>query len=891
VTFACRDRIETMTTASIDTLSSRLLVGLLAAAGLSGCSCESQPVGVDAVIPDQDAAVDPDADLDGGPAEGPPAERFTAGDDGALDPLTIPTGQSRAGRLTASMLPPDVTGLGVWSEGDYVLASSAGFALLVEEEGVSDLYDRFGGRPVGIARVVDGTLTDAGDFNEILYGFSTFLTRTESVSVVADGADGGAAIVRVNGPLAPIDFAGEVLNVLRGSNRFEGFPSSMEYRMEPGADHVEVSMTIQNPEVRAQTANRIMFGVFQGNRMPVLNPLNGFDTLTGLQDYIAFADLDERTSWALVAPAGRQIRSELDVSGVTALSLERQPIAGCGRITVSLASIALGAGVNGAQAAAMHMRGRATREITGTVFEADGTTPVVGVHVYASVGSAWHTRTTTGEDGSYALDVPTEAVAVSTWRRGTAVSAPVMLAATDTSADVRLPPVGYIDVDATYEERLPLPVRVQVIPVSGDVLMPPASYGEQAVTGGRLHVDFTADGNSSLPVAPGQYDVIVSHGYEYGLHQQRVTVAAGERVAIDAILPHSVDTAGWMCADYHIHTTRSLDADDDAEIKVLGLVADGLEIPVRSEHEYADDFQPIVENLGLTSWAHSLAGEEITTWVWGHFGAFPLVVDDSMRNGNIPNVYDGALPPDAFAELRARPENPLLIINHPRQSGPGFGYFNVADYDPVTGMVGRADHWDEDFTVVEVINDSSFENNRDGTVVDWFSFLSRGRRVFAVGSSDSHRIYGVPVGYPRTCLDLGVDDPASVTPEMVRDATAAGRSYVSGGIYLDVTGPGGRGPGETVTGAGATASLRVRVQAADWIEVEELEIIVDGATLMTMPITAGADPVVRFEGDVTVPVAPAGSWVIVHARSSNDMQLLHPGREPFAVTNPIFLER
>jgi hypothetical protein len=861
----------------------------LAAAWASGCGCDS-PAPVDAGVAG-DALLDPDADLDGGPTECPSFEPFTEGGDGSADPLRVPEGQSRAGRLTEAMLPPNVTELGVWRAGDFVLASSAGFALILEDEGVSDLYDRYGGRPVGIARVEGGALTDAGDFNEILFGFSTFLTRTESVSVISDGSDGDAAVVRVNGPLAPIDFAGDLLDVLRGGNEFDGYPSSMEYRIEPGADHIEVSMVVQNPGVRAQTARRVLFGIFQANRMPLLSPTSGFDDLSGDVDYVSFADLDERTSWSLVAPMGAQLDAQLDISGVTVLALPRQPIAGCERVTVSLGSIALGTGVNGAQDAAVRLRGGSSRTVTGTVFEADGTTPVPGVHVHSAVGSTYHSRTTTDSSGRYSMRVPNAEVSVTAWRRGSALSEEVRVPMSSSTGNVELPAVGFIDVAAIVGDG-PGPVRVQVLPVGEAVPFPPDSHGERGVTGGRVHVDFAATGSSSLPVAPGEYDVIVSRGYEYELFQQRVTVTAGARTAVNARLIHSVDTTGWMCADYHIHTTRSPDADDDGAEKVLGLVADGLELPVRSEHEYADDFQPTIARLGLTAWARGLAGEEITTWVWGHFGAFPMVVNDDLRNGHIPNVYEGALPPDMFAELRARPENPLLIINHPRSTGPGFGYFNVADYDRVTGMVGREDHWDEDFDVVEVFNDSSFENNRESTVADWFSFLNRSRRVFAVGSSDSHHIYGSPVGYPRTCLAVGTDDPTLVTPEMVRDATAAGRSYVSGGVYLDVTANGGGArPGDTVMGAGATAPLRIRVQAAEWIDVEELEVIVDGETLVTMPLTAGADPVVRFEGEVTIPVAASGSWAIVHARSSDDMQLLHPGREPFAVSNPIFFQR
>lgn len=878
--------MNALTSSSLRVLLS-IGLGLHAAA----CNCETQQ-GVDAAVPDHDA-LDHDAPepLDGGPTECPAFEPFTGGGDGAANPLDLPAGQSRAGRLTEAMLPPNVTEIGVWAEGDFVLASSAGFALLVEAEGVSDLYDRFGGRPVGIARVDGNTLTDAGDFNEILFGFSTFLTRTDSVSVINDGSDGEAAVIRVNGPLAPIDFAGDVLNALRGTNEFTGYPSSMEYRMEPGADHIEVSMTVQNPEVRTQIARRVLFGIFQGNRMPILNPTNGFATLAGDVDYVAFADLDERTSWALVGPRERQLEAQLDISGVTIVALDRQVLEGCARVTVSLGSIALGTGVNGAQTAAVRLRGGTTRRVTGTVFEADGTTPVPGVHVHALDGDSYYSRTTTGVNGTYAMEVPARDVSVTAFRRGTAVSAPTAIPAASSTGDVRLPAVGYIDVDAQIDEA-PAPVRVQVLPADGVVPSAPASYGESSVTGGRVHVAFAADGLAALPVAPGEYDVIVSRGYEYSLHQQRVTVTAGGRSRVSASLSHDVDTTGWLCADYHIHTTRSPDADDDADLKVLGLVADGLDIAVRSEHEYADDFQPTIDRLGLTSWVRGLAGEEMTTWVWGHFGVFPMDVDPTRRNGNIPNVYDGALPPDAFAEIRARADNPLLIINHPRSTGPGFGYFNVANYDRVTGMVGRPDHWDEEFGVVEVFNDSSFRNNRGQTVADWFSFLNRGRRVFAVGSSDSHRVYGQPIGYPRTCLQLGTDDPTTLTPNSVRDATAAGRAYISGGVYLEVTANGGAAlPGDTVSDAGAEAVLHVRVQAADWIDVEELEVIVDGETLTTMPLVAGADPILRFEGDFTVPIAAAGSWVIVHASSSNDMALVHPGREPFAVSNPIFFTR
>src|SRR5690606_13313838 len=159
------------------------------------------------------------------------------------------------------------------------------------------------------------------------------------------------------------------------------------------------------------------------------------------------------------------------------------------------------------------------------------------------------------------------------------------------------------------------------------------------------------------------------------------------------------------------------------------------------------------------------------------FGVFPLDADPARRN-NSAVPWIGQLPPAVFDAARARPEQPAFIINHPRSGGALGGYFEAAGFDAATGMVDNPEYWDEEFTLVEFFNDSDFEEARDSEVADWFSLLNSGRRVFAVGSSDSHGIWGSPVGYPRTCLALGTDDPTALTPEMVRDVTVDGHSVV-----------------------------------------------------------------------------------------------------------------
>jgi hypothetical protein len=115
---------------------------------------------------------------------------------------------------------------------------------------------------------------------------------------------------------------------------------------------------------------------------------------------------------------------------------------------------------------------------------------------------------------------------------------------------------------------------------------------------------------------------------------------------------------------------------------------------------------------------------------------------------------------------------------------------------------------------------------------------------------------GQAVGWPRTCLALGTDDVRAVTPEQVRDAVARGRSVITGGIYLTVRGPGGRGPGEEALGA-----------------------------------TDPMDPSVRFRGSFDEAVAEGGSWAIVAAHGDRPMDQVYFRKRPFGVSNPVFFAR
>jgi hypothetical protein len=516
------------------------------------------------------------------------------------------------------------------------------------------------------------------------------------------------------------------------------------------------------------------------------------------------------------------------------------------------------------------------------------------------------TESTVAEDGGYSLTLPAvEAVQVAVFDEGTVRLTDQTVNPETATADLMLPPVSRLRISTFSNEsmeRVPVPARIQVRPVEEPMIGVPGEFGEESPANSRLHNLLEVDGTADVVVPPGRWEVIVSRGYEYELFSTEVEVSVGSGpIDVVADLVRSVPTPGMLCADFHIHTRRSNDSGDDARYKVAGALADGLEIPVRSDHEYVGDFQELIEEVSMQQWAYGMPSVELTTMqVYGHFGVIPAVAVDDVINAGSPvwqryptvdnpdQAVENILPPELFAQVRARPEAPAIIINHPRGAT---NYFGAAGFDSETGEVSRPEYWDTEFQAVEVFNDSGWLGNRDGTVNDWLTLLNTGRRVFAVGSSDSHNQRTSPVGYPRTCLELGTDSPMEATAEIVRDAMKEGHSTVSGGIYV-YTRVGDVGPGRDAVGLGATATMNIQVYAASWVDVDSLELIVDGETIMTVPVPdAPAESTLRLDQDFEIAVSEAGSYALAAAYGDASLAPVHPGREAFGVANPIFLTR
>ena len=825
----------------------------------------------------------------------PPAgcltESFAVGDDqGHPDVFgAAAAGQARAARIDdVADLPQPAHGRQRIENGDFVLANDR-IAVVVEDRDVSDGYGRFGGEILAVDLVgADGRPVGASRYVETLLSIGLMVANPSSVSVLSDGSDGGEAIVRVIGETQPVPFLdGPIASLFEGLRPLQ---VALDYVLAPGSPAIVVRFSVANDTEEALDLGEIeagsdeIFAFFQSNHNQIFSPEHGFDP-RGSVSWLGF--VNEGAAGFAWRPMDGALSFGLEVSGFAWVNGPGWLAPACAITASDRVQIVVGGPeVDGLRAVVREVDGEVGwRVVAGTVVDAEGE-PVSGALVHQTeVDGSYVSRTRTASDGTFTIHAPTDRTVRLTAQSRGHVHEGADLAPEAEAIALTFEPHGRIHVAATASDGRPLPVRVQVIP-SAPLPGTPDAWGARDEANGRLHQAFVMDGDETLIVGPGEHRVVVSRGYEWELHDETVSVAAGQTAEIAAVLEHSVGPDGVMCADFHIHSIQSADSSDPVAHKVKGAIADGLDIPVSSEHEWIVDFGPVIADLGLRDWAYGMPSSELTTFSFGHFGVVPLLPQpEALNNGAIDWI--GRSPAEVFDLVDARPEQPALIVNHPSDGSFG-SYLSTVGIDPISGEPLDPTLWSDDFDALEVFNDSTLDENRTGSVADWFALLNRGHRFSAVGNSDSHSIRSSPVGYPRTCFSFGHDDPRRLTHDAVRDAIVAGSGVISGGLLLTVAGPDGEGPGDTL-GAGVH-TFDVTIAASSWVEASELEVIVGGETSSTTPLDPiGTGPGNRYQDRVEVPLE-SGEWVVFHVRGAGDLSPLHPGRAPFAVSNPIWAE-
>ena len=803
---------------------------------------------------------------------------------------TLGADKARAGKVT------DKTHLldGIKVEGkvgDFKLYNSK-VAFIIQGNRAGDGLAPHGGKVLDAARL--GLTGAAGRslLGETFLGALTYTIKPRSVGVINDGSDGKAAMVRVLGDLAPVPLLD---SFLVGISKDVSAWIVIDYTLEPGADDLDIRVRYFN-QLNAETElNLTSLVLSAGDGVRYYAEEAGYNTsVVAGGDYLAMVGDD--VSYALAGVGGQKLTPLILQSGIWVVTLGTVKIPSGGEADRKLKLVLAGGGVEVMRRAVDKALGRTapSTKLSGRVLDGDGAALAnARVHVASTDDKKYITQATTDSTGAYSVALKAGSYKVTAAADGHARSKAetVTIATSNLTRDLKLQGSASLSFTVADPKAVALPAKLTFKPKTFTAY--PISYGEQAYLGGASHVLYSATGKGTIKLPPGDYKVTASRGLEYEVESKDLTLTDGGTTAAGLTLERSVDTTGFLCGDFHVHARWSYDASDLYELKVAAMAAEGLEVPVCSEHDYIGDFNPTIAKMGLQKWMQSLIGLEITTGLWGHHNTFPITPTASAPNrGAI--AWFGKDPQTLFKEVHTRWPNALLQVNHPRSNA--FGYFYKVGYDPAKGTFKAKAAWSPSFDTLEVFNEFGWDVRKDTSVKDWFSMLDHGLILTATGNSDSHAVYKHEVGYPRTCVKVGTDDPAKMSPSAFVLAMRKQQAVVMGGAFITAD-VGGKSLGELAATTSGKVTLSIKVQAPKWVDLDKLMVIRGGKTggdvvktiTLDSSTTSPTNPAVRYQDKVEV-TAAKDTWVVVVATGTKKLSPVVVGKQPFGVTNPIFID-
>ncbi len=460
--------------------------------------------------------------------------------------------------------------------------------------------------------------------------------------------------------------------------------------------------------------------------------------------------------------------------------------------------------------------------------------------------------------------------------------------------DAKAPPVRTASVAVTLTDERGQPIASKLSFRGLDGTSDP-NFGNDGDETGVSRFVWSGNGRFERALKPGKYEVLGSSGIERDVARFVVTLKDGERSTLEGSLPRVIETPGWISADLHLHQAASVDADIACSTRVISIAAEGVELAAATDHYVVTDYAPSVDALlesgALARPLLTVTGTEVSTVGnrFGHFNLFPMPADENVE-------YTNTTPKALFADMRRASPSGVLQVNHPRWDK--IGYFWRYKLDPKSGRVPPQfkDEYVADFDALEVFNglDATSEPKIRLVVMDWLHLLGQGHRYTATGNSDSHKLAFHDPGVPRNMIRWGTattdDDDLAADPAAVMEAVKRGEVTVTTGPIVDVSVL-GTGPGGTVRGRGTRLPLHVRVRAAPWIDVREVEVLVgsNASRVRWLPVKETRN-VLRL--DTTFDLVVSGpTFVVVIAKGVRDLPNVHlPRVRPFALTNPIWIE-
>lgn len=798
--------------------------------------------------------------------------------------------------------------------GDYVLRNRVATFVIAGDRPTHG-YGRFGGRLVDAVRHEDGRQHDF--LGEQFFGVADSrgllgarTLRPTAFEIVSAGGAGRPAILRVQ-------MVDERLPLIDQTTRLPTQPMGMQvtltYTLEPDSPTLLIEANLQNPTDRPQTA-MLMLAWIQDDGMQMYMPPHGhakaapaggggagvLAMIQALRGAIPYAAAVNHTLSYGLFPLDERFPAVQKVQDIYLFSLlANAPIEPQGARAVRWA-FTVGAGETETVRAERDRLLNRTPETTltqGLVQNTSGA-PLDNARVYlfqrTDSAEQFVTVVRTDTQGRFQARLPQGEYRAMAFADHHTPQELRFSVPTSVLPSVNLPEPALLYLRATDANNRPAPTTV----IFERLDEPRARaqrllYGEEGNYGNWTRVHYSLTGDETLPVEPGRYRITLLRGFEYEIAQQEFDLTPSARAEFTTQLAHTAPLEGYLSGDFHLHTLASPDSFDFFEDKVASYVAMNVHIMVNTDHDYHVDLAPTVQAMGLRNRLATIVGNEITPMnAIGHFNAFPQRYEPNAWNNGAIEWWDRT-PGEIFASARKNYDgDSIVMINHPR--APTMGYFVHIGLDPKTGEIKRPNELSEDFDAIEVMNGMNVAA-AEVVMHDWFFFLNRGKRVLGIGTTDSHHVFRLQPGLPRTYVYYGHRDPSRVTPDNLVQQLRTGDVVVSSGPVLTLTAADPQRPqqrvriGETLKLQGDAIQLEVQARAASWVRVKSLQVIVNGAVVREEPLNQPAGKPLDYKTTLSVPVQGERGWLLVRIVGERFTTLLSDA--PMAFNNPVYWER
>lgn len=422
----------------------------------------------------------------------------------------------------------------------------------------------------------------------------------------------------------------------------------------------------------------------------------------------------------------------------------------------------------------------------------------------------------------------------------------------------------------------PVAARIFVVPVG--------------ITRGKKKIIEDAEtGTLSLRLPRGRYEISAMRGIEYTVDRREVALENGSPL-IELRLRRVIDPGSWIASDLHTHSSQGFDSRVSVDQRLRSLATSGISFATPVEHNVVGFFPAsTATRLGI-SWVPAMEVTPSAPSV-GHFSIFPYA-------GETAPLVRGVGSKGLLTLLREKHPDALIQINHPRLNG-SMGFFNVIRLDTKRGK--NLAMLPPQIDTLEILNGIELLHNKgsEKTLNEWLQLLERGRTYWGTSGSDVHHKEQTP-GYPRTYIRASTN----ASPREWVQALRQGHSFSTTGPFLELS-QGDLIPGDTLIKDGDKVTVRLRLRAAPWVSVHQLELrsggkIIWSKELVARPLIVGPpkpdaeaqrQEAILFDETVTVELPQGARALIAIARGDQPLNRVTPldAFPSIAFTNPLLI--